>query len=318
MSLKTNRFFVVFKWIVMLAAYGYLIYQLANIECWNELKRSFLNLNFIRIVFLVAIVLLMPVNWMLEARKWQILTSNATRLSFLISIKSVLAGLNTGYITPNRIGEFAGRILFLPENNRWTGVLLSLINSLTQNIVMTVFGAIGAVFYFSRFYTDMNYSGYLTGIGIGIALCIVLYFSFPGIIRKMKTNKWSVKLQEATKSMASFDTKSLFSVLLISMLRYGIFCLQFYLMLLFFGIGVSAFQAFIAIPTMYLLVTYTPSFAASEPAIRGSFAVLIFSVFSPNSIGIMLTGVLIWLINFVIPMLAGSIIVLKTKPGNPL
>lgn len=311
-----NNSFAVFKWLVMLAAYGFLIYKLANIEFWLELKRSFLAINGQRTVFLAAVLLLMPLNWMLEVQKWQILTSNSVKLSFRDSLKAVLAGLNTGFITPNRIGEFAGRILFLPDNHRLTGVLLSFINSLTQTIVMTFLGVIGAVFYYSRFYPPADYSVYLVWTGVGIGLCLLVYFAFPGLIQKIKSNEWSVKLQQAVKSLSSFKTTDLMVILFISMLRYAVFSLQFYFMLKFFQIDITLSEAIAAIPAMYLLVTYTPSFAASEPAIRGSYAVLIFSVFSDNVIGIMLAGVLIWLINFVIPMLAGSVVILKTKSAG--
>ena len=57
---------------------------------------------------------------------------------------------------------------------------------------------------------------------------------------------------------------------------------------------------------MYLLVTYTPTLAASEAAIRGSAAVLVLGVFSTNEIGILLTGILIWVINFIVPMAVGT------------
>jgi len=316
MSQSKHRLFISLKWLVMLAAYGFLIYKLANIEFWIELKRSFLAINAERTVFLAAVLLLMPLNWMLEVRKWQVLSSNSVQLSFNDSLKAVLAGLNTGFITPNRIGEFAGRILFLPDNHRLTGIILSFINSLTQTVVMTFLGVIGAVFYFSRFYAPADYSVYLVWIVIGIVLCLLLYFAFPGLIQKIKSNEWSVKLQQAVKSLSSFKTTDLMVILIISMLRYVVFSLQFYFMLKFFQIDITLSEAIIAIPAMYLLVTYTPSFAASEPAIRGSYAVLIFSVFSNNVIGIMLAGVLIWLINFVIPMLAGSVVILKTKSSG--
>lgn len=102
-------------------------------------------------------------------------------------------------------------------------------------------------------------------------------------------------------------------VVFISILRYLVFCSQYYLLLRFFGITVSLSQALIAIPTMYLLITFTPSLAASEPAVRGSYAVLVFSIFSSNEIGIMLTGILIWLINFVVPMVVGTVGIAKVK-----
>lgn len=297
----------------MLAAYGFLIYKLANIEYWTELQKTFREISFERLLFLVAVVLLMPINWLLEAWKWLKLTEKSVFISLKTSIKSVLGGLSTGYITPNRIGDFAGRVLFLPKESRLTGVILSIINSLTQNIVITIFGLIGAVVYFTQHFNVGNFSNYLLWIGIGFGLSLLLYFSFPTLVQKIRIGSLSLKIKQTLQAISSFTFWDLMVVVFISILRYLVFCSQYYLLLRFFGITVSLSQALIAIPTMYLLITFTPSLAASEPAVRGSYAVLIFSIFSSNEIGIMLTGILIWLINFVVPMVVGTVEIAKVK-----
>ncbi len=310
---KKNKIFTLVKWLVMLAAYGFLIYKLAHIDYWNELRSTFSELNFKRISYLIFVLLLMPLNWALETKKWQQLCKNSVDLSFSQALKAVLAGLNTGYISPNRIGDFAGRILFLPPNQRVTGVFLSLLNSISQNIILTVLGIFAALFYFSEHHIFGSLNSYLAAVGVGVLVIIALYFTFPRISGKLKKENWSDKTKSLIQSFSAFSTNALFSILAISLLRYFVFCFQFYLMLHFFSIEISLLQAIIAIPTMYLLVTFTPSFAAAEPAIRGSIAALILSVYSGNEIGIILTGILIWIINFVIPMLAGSIVVGKAK-----
>ena len=296
-----------------MTAYGFLIYKLANIEYWNELKKTFQEISPGRLILLMIVVLLMPLNWFLEAVKWQRLTEKSVVISLKTSLKSVLAGLSTGYITPNRIGDFAGRVLFLPKIHQPSGVVLSIVNSLTQNIVIAVFGLTGAVVYFTTFHSESNFSNFLIWIGASFGASLLLYFTFPKLIQRIKTGKWSLKFQEIIKSMSGFDLWDLLVIILISTLRYLVFCSQYYLLLCFFEIEVPLQQAVFAVPAMYLLVTFTPSLAASEPAIRGSYAVLIFSVFSTNFIGIMLTGILIWLINFVVPMVAGTVAIGRIK-----
>ena len=77
-------------------------------------------------------------------------------------------------------------------------------------------------------------------------------------------------------------------------------------MLLFMGVSLAPVEALVAIPTIYLLVTYTPSFVASEAVVRGSYAVLILSAFDANEVGMALSGILLWCVNFCVPMLMGS------------
>jgi uncharacterized membrane protein len=97
----------------------------------------------------------------------------------------------------------------------------------------------------------------------------------------------------------------------ISFIRCAVFCVQFYFMIRFFSIELTPWQALTAIPTSYLFVTFTPSFAFSEVAIRSSYAVLIIGAFSGQVVNIALAGVCIWVINFVIPMLAGSVVMVR-------
>lgn len=313
MSPSKNKLFLIVKWLVMITAYGFLIYKLANFEYWDELKKSFQDIQPVRILYLLLVILLLPVNWWLEAVKWQKLMSNSLRISNRNAIKSVLAGISTGYITPNRIGEFAGRVLFLPGAHRATGVIMSLINSLTQNIVVAVIGIFGAVVFYAQRTEQDGISNSLFWIGLVVFVAVITYFSLPFWIQKIKPGKWSERAKEVFLAISKLKTSDLFWIVLISVLRYLVFCTQYFLMLRFFQIDISALQAVYAIPAMYLLVTFTPSLAASEPAIRSSYAVLIFSAFSSNTVGIMLTGILIWLINFVVPMVVGTILVGKVK-----
>ncbi|MEZ7866730.1 MAG: lysylphosphatidylglycerol synthase domain-containing protein [Paludibacteraceae bacterium] len=310
-----NRIFIFVKWLVLLAAYSFLVYKLAHVEYWNELKISFLNHEIQRFVYFAAILFLMPLNWAIETAKWQLLLSGTVSQSFGDALKSVLAGLNTGFVTPNRIGEFAGRILLLPPAHRPAGVAMSVINSVTQNIIIVVVGLAGAVVYFSEHYSNLTLKNYLIILFSVISITLLIYFLFPSFIGKLKTDRWSKNLRNAVNSLAAIKRNKLSAVLGISAVRYCVFCLQFYLMLLFFNIEISPLQALAAIPVMYLLITFTPSLAAAEPAIRGSAAVFIFSVYSPDEVGILLTGILIWLVNFVVPMLVGSVLI-GIAPGS--
>lgn len=315
MNLNKNKVFVIIKWIVMLTAYSFLIVKLARIEYWHELKITFQHIDFNRISLLILILVLLPLNWWLESVKWQCLMKKSLKLPIRSAVKSVLAGIGTGYISPNRVGDFAGRILYLPKEYRVTGVVMSVLNSITQNIVITVFGVVGAVLFFSENYKDNGISSYLFWIELWIFITVLFVVLLPCLTKKLKCGKWGKKIQEAVRSLSSFKFSDLLSVLWISTLRYGVYSVQYFLMLHFFQIEVTALQALIAIPTMYLFITFTPSLAAAEPAIRGSYAVLIFSAFSTNTIGIMLTGILVWLINFVVPMVLGTVVIGKTKVG---
>jgi hypothetical protein len=84
-------------------------------------------------------------------------------------------------------------------------------------------------------------------------------------------------------------------------------------MLRFFGVDLSLYQAFPAIASEYLFLMFTPSFAFSELALRGSYAVFFIGAYSGLTINILLAGMGIWVVNMAIIMIAGSVIMVKSK-----
>jgi hypothetical protein len=98
-----------------------------------------------------------------------------------------------------------------------------------------------------------------------------------------------------------------------SLLRFFVFSMQLFLMLRFLEVELTAAQALTSIPFTYLLVTFTPSFAFSEAVIRGSWAVFVIGGFATNTPGILMAGVGLWFINVIIPVIAGNILLLKSR-----
>ena len=60
-----------------------------------------------------AVIVMVFINWGLEARKWQVLLEPIQKMSFIRAFKSVLGGLALSLNTPNRMGEYGGRILYV-------------------------------------------------------------------------------------------------------------------------------------------------------------------------------------------------------------
>lgn len=303
------------KWLIVVAAYLYLIYKLLTFNQYPDLVEQCSNVTLSRLWWLVGIAALLPVNWLLEAVKWQRLTANVQSLSLLTSIKAVLAGISTGFFTPNRVGELVGRVMFLNEDNRKAGVTLSLVNSLTQNLIMALCGLPACLLFFTQTVgvVETNVTHYLLLIVVFLVLFGLFYFALPWISGRFKSNRFAHIIQPFTNCLTGYSFLQLTSIMLISLVRYLVFCVQFFFMLQFFGVHLAVWQAFIAIPTTYLFVTFTPSFAFSEAAVRSSYAVLVIGAFSGQVLSIALAGLCIWLINFVIPMLVGSVVMVRKR-----
>ncbi len=297
-----------FKRIVLVLSYSFLIYKLSTFPHYDALIQQLFHFDFTRFVWLGGVFILLPINWLLESLKWKMLISKLQHFSIFESIQSVFTGIATGFFTPNRVGEFAGRIAFVNPEFRKAGVTLSFMNSLTQNMTMILCGVPAFLFFLGLRHTSssLNSEIYLIVMFLmGIAFAF-LYFEFPLLIPYLERKIKYRSVLDFLLFLSGYSRIELLKVLIISILRYIVFCLQFYFMLRFWSVGITLLQAAIAIPTSYLFVSFTPAFAFSEPAVRSSYAVMFIGAFVGNQVAILFAALAIWLINFAIPMLLGS------------
>ncbi len=157
---------------------------------WQSLQQSFYGDAAWK--FYTAL-LLMPVNWGLEARKWQVLLRPLEKLPFWTSFKAILSGVAFSINTPNRIGEYGGRILYVKEGHRWKAVSLTIVGSFSQLIITLLFGLGGLVFLLSDPVTGPAVAGYalwikalLYGSLLVTAILLLVYFRLGWILQWME------------------------------------------------------------------------------------------------------------------------------------
>ena len=83
---------------------------------------------------LIVIVLMMFLNWFLEALKWQFLIKKIEEISFSRSVRAVFSGITVSAFTPNRVGEYGGRVFCLEKADRIQAVFITIIGSMAQLI----------------------------------------------------------------------------------------------------------------------------------------------------------------------------------------
>ena len=332
-----DKYFTAIKVVIMLGAYGYLVYMLATFKMNREFAESLQHISLTRMGCLAAVFLFVLVNWGLESLKWHQLLAHLAPTSFIQATKQVLIGLTAGFFTPNRIGEPIGRSLLLPEGKRSQGVALMMVGVMGQTFASLVYGVVGCIGFLSLHHsTSMPFDFWLSFGGVLLSLLSLLYLTLPswgqcvitgklssfwqfmydirsGLLRFSCFTNWFKSLIPYLKAALSVSYSTLLKVTLYSLLRYGVYCLQYFLMLRFFDIQIDTLTALLIIPINYLAVSATPSIAFAEMGIRGSLAIVFLGAFSENTVGVALASISIWLINYVCPMLLGSVLLLRTK-----
>ena len=92
------------------------------------------------------VVLLAFCNWGIEAVKWQTLMQNLQKLRFFTAFKAVLSGVTFSLNTPNRIGEYGGRILYVEDGKRIKAISLCIAGSMSQLVITLFMGSIGLLY----------------------------------------------------------------------------------------------------------------------------------------------------------------------------
>jgi len=261
------------------------------------------------------------VNWGLEAKKWQILMQKLQPLTYPVALKGVLSGVTLSLNTPNRVGEYGGRVLYVNEGNRLKSVSLSITGSICQLTITVLMGCGGLIFLLQTEAADSTIMGlsffwlkvWLVLSGLATVFLLLFLFRLSLII------SWIGKIPKASgyikyiKVLDEFSPKLLLRLLFISFLRYLVFVIQYILLLQVLQVEVMWQQGFWLISILYLVMAIIPSFAIADLGIRGKFSTELLSLYSTNIVGILGTTFGIWFINLFIPALAGSYFIITKK-----
>lgn len=300
--------------------------------CWSlyqqiilqpDLKTQWHNIlySFAKPAFWLVVVM-MVANWGLETIKWILLMGPVEKLNFGKAFSSVLAGCSITLVTPNRIGEYGGRILFVKPENRIKGISLTILGSISQLIITLVAGIVGLLILKISDENSSKIFEHLPGFLDNILL-VASVFSLLFLILIYMNVGWFVRLAEKVKMLRSFmkhvrvldelNGKQLLSIIVLSFLRYMVFILQYILMLKVMNVQVDWSLSFWIMTVFFLVMAMAPTIGFLELPIRATATVELFGMYSSNIIGIQAAAFSIWIINLAIPALIGSILVFGIK-----
>lgn len=259
------------------------------------------------------VIFLMIINWTIEAYKWKVLLSGTEYFTLGRSLQSVLTGVAVSLITPNRIGEYMGRILYLKNVNKFQGVTVTIIGSFAQLIVTGFLGMAGIIYYVMR----IHHSTWLyILLSASILLCIgltYLYFHLYKIIDWTSGYTFLKKVKTYIEIVRRFDRKQLIHILLLSTLRYFVYTVQFLMLLKLFLVEAPTIDLLFTIWLIFWAMAIVPTIAIAELGIRGETALFFLLPLSANQFGIVSSTGMLWFINLILPALVGCLFVYKIK-----
>ncbi len=262
-------------------------------------------------LILAVVCVLMPFNWLIETLKWQPFLRRYDPISLKKAFFAVLAGVSFALFTPNRVGEYAGRLLYVRPENHWKSLLINAVGGIAQYLVLLTGGILGGLWFAARF-LQWDQTTLLTCAAFVLAGLCVLYYIFFNIrrivpiarriplLRRLKPYVRDVVMLE------QFRRRDLLLILFWSAARYLIYSTQYVLLLRFFSIETGLWGAYAGVATIYLLQTIIPLPAIAGLLVRGNLAVFVWAFFGGNELSSLAATFILWIINLILPALVGT------------
>lgn len=284
-------------WIVGIGAlitlFVRIFYSFSGKEIHQSIEVVFSGKN---VLYILMVLVLMPLNWMIESMKWYKVSKLVEDINFLTALKSLLTGLAFGHLLPGRSSEFLGKILFFSKKNRQNISVLHFVNGAFQLYVTVMMGLFFLVFYFNSNLTEYKNYAVITGMLIFIGLSFLIIYADRLNFLKIFFLNLNYEIPHKIK----------LELLVWSMGRYMIFVVQFYYMFRMFNSYQTLNLSFISSLAVYFLLTSViPMISITEVAVRALIAFFVFQSVSVNELKITIITSMIWLINLVIPSLIG-------------
>lgn len=304
---------IIIKIVIVFFSFYFIYHQLVENKSFEELDISVL-IDTVKKnkVYLVGVILMMFLNWLVEALKWRYMISKIENISIMTAYRAIFTGITVSTFTPNRIGEYGGRVFCLEKGDRIKAVFITVLCSMSQLLVTILYGSISLFILFDEILIDKTFLSVSLLILLNLFL-LFSYFNISHIVNFLGKFKLINSFKKYLEVLVMYNYKDLIIAFIYSNTRYFIFSLQFIILLHVFGINISFMDAILSVMLIFFFITITPTITIAEIGVRGSVAIFVLGLFSSNDIAILSSTTLLWLINLIIPAIIGSFFIFSLK-----
>ena len=251
------------------------------------------GLTAFQVTALAGVILLVPLNWGLEALKWRVLARPVQALTPSQAITSVGTGLALGFVTPRAIGDYLGRMVVFEDSNKLKILVPVMVSRCAQLLPTVTFGMIGMAAYLGNLQI-----GNLGSATIPV-LVLLAAIAWVALRKDLRLSSW---LSPLRKLSASSWTK----VLAYAYLRYAVFATQFVVALWVLGVEADLYLLASGVFWIFLAKSVLPSFNfLSDLGVREFSALLFFESYGLPVIPVLSASLFVWVINILLPSVLG-------------
>ncbi|MCP9237372.1 lysylphosphatidylglycerol synthase transmembrane domain-containing protein [Lewinella sp. JB7] len=304
---------------VVLAVFAYQFVRVGKQLDWPAFLRALGRPGNWR--FLAVAVAFMPLNWWLEARKWNALLQPFAAWPFGRVLRATLAGVSVSAATPNRIGEIGGRML-LARRGEWSAVIAStLLGGLCQwvaflgiawpALVLTVYALPGvAPAWLSPYW--------LLPVGpLLILLAVVGGKPFLVGLLDWGGRRFRRDVSELRGPLSRIRFSRMLVASGYACARFVVYCTQLYLLLWFFGVELPVVTGLAGIAAIYLVQAGIPLPPGLNFVTRTELGLLLWGTGGPDAaVGVLAAYTALFSVNVLLPSLPGYWLIVR-KNNTP-
>lgn len=288
-------------------------------ETWNNIRSQF---GVKQWLYSGCLLVLMFINWGIEAVKWKMLMKNVQQLSFWAALKSLFSGQAFSLTTITNLGEYVGKVAFLEQGNRLKAMAINIIGGLSL-IIVTLAGGMIALFIAHTIFKNNEagkelFDPYVYNWLIWSMLAFLIFFFWYYFNLKMVTAfvvkiKWFKRFDYLTNHINEFTKTDLTKFLLFSFFRFVVFIVQYLLAFELFKVEAPLISLTVVTSLLLYCFAFVPSVAFAELGIRGEISLKLMALVSTNKAGTVFAITVIWFVNRILPAFLGSLFVLRVK-----
>lgn len=271
----------------------YLQLRKVGSEQWNDFHLERPLMILLSILLVIPNIYLAFLKWKITLKTLNIVSSRSMR------VQSFFAGIVTGLVTPNMIGNFLGRFYYFNRSHRIQITLFTLISNFGQFVSTITFGWI-AVLALGGFLSIEYSDNYTIGVGLLLIGSYLSFFFIENFALRFRKKRYFLEFKSVLMNAKSYRLK----ILALSGLRFLIFTLQYSLMIYAFGEELNLTLIF-AIWQVYLITMVFPSLILGKIGIKEVVGIAILGALGVNEFAVIFTSLIIWFVNTCFPALVG-------------
>lgn len=308
----------ILKWmnaILGIVFFIWLAYQF-NKEGDDAIKLQYFLARFStdNVLWLLVALMLVPWNISIDTYKWRLALQGRYRISQSLAFQAILVGLSVGILTPNRIGEFAGRLLFVPSRYRIPAATATFISSLSALVVVYFLGGIALFWYdWPLFFPEWLKQAGSVIVLFAFSILLSVFFGSNRVLMLLRRLPRGRRFTKYLRFSAHFSRVALCRLLILSFIRVLVVYVQLFCLALFVGLSFSFSEAVILFPLLFLFQAIMPSSVYTDLGVQGGIAYVLFFPIAGSVLLAIMPSYLLWLINVILPASVGGVLLINSK-----